>query len=315
MKIALLGSAPSSVRLAPFSDPSWEIWACSPGTYSILPRCNAFFELHRWEPGVIGKPDTQKPWFSPEYVAWMGRQSLVWMFEPVVEIPNSRALPFEQLQRKWGSYFWTSSLSYMIAMALDKIMDARKSRAPGVAEEDVVGLWGVDMSATEEYGYQRAGCHHFLCLANLLGIGVYVPPESDLLRPMPPYGLFESTHFHIKSLARKNELESRLAGATAAHANTGNEVHFLKGCIDDIKYQLDTWGDDRQGIAPSPELAREMVAYGMPPAPVVNLEMTAAAASASLDAAPIPTRNRKVHDGAKLHSSKPRRKVAKKKRR
>jgi hypothetical protein len=32
-KIAVMGSAPSSVALAPFGDPSWEIWGCSPGLY------------------------------------------------------------------------------------------------------------------------------------------------------------------------------------------------------------------------------------------------------------------------------------------
>lgn len=286
MKIALLGSAPSSVRLAPFGDPSWEIWACSPGTYALLSRCDAFFELHRWEPGVIGKPDTQRPWFSPEYVAWMGRQKLVWTYEPVPEIPNSKAVPYEALCRRWGSYFWTSSLAYMLAMALDQILEAREHRPPlpvgARGEDDVIGLWGVDMSATEEYGYQRAGCQHFLCMANMLGVGIVVPPESDLLRPMPPYGLIESTHFHIKSSVRKNELEQRLAGAVRTKENATHEEHFLKGCIDDIKYQLDTWGDDRQGIAPSPELAQLMVRYGTPPVP--------SAPPAAPVATPVPAR-------------------------
>jgi hypothetical protein len=65
MKIAVLGSAPSSVLKAPFGDASWEIWACSPGAYPHLSRITQFWEVHRWEPGLIGKPTTQKPWFSP----------------------------------------------------------------------------------------------------------------------------------------------------------------------------------------------------------------------------------------------------------
>lgn len=249
MRIALLGSAPSSIRLAPFGDPSWQIWACSPGTYAHLPRCEAFFELHRWEPGEIGKPQTQKPWLSPEYVTWMARQRLVWMHDKVADIPGSQRLPIEALINKYGSYFFTSSIAYMITMAMEAIAASRSTRT--APEDDVIGLWGVDMAATEEYGYQRAGCHHFLGMANQMGIGVQVPPESDLLVPMPLYGLCESSHWHIKNLARKQELESRLANAQNTQAVMLQEVAFLKGALDDLKYQMDTWSETRHGVAPS----------------------------------------------------------------
>jgi hypothetical protein len=291
MKIALLGSASSSLRLAPFGNQEWRIWACSPGTYPLLSRCDAFFELHRWEPGVIGRPETQRQWFSPEYVAWMGKQSLVWMLEPVSEIPNSKSLPYEELCQRWGSYFWTSSLAYMLAMAMDEIIAERARRkASGMSEvdleaaskTDMVGLWGVDMSATEEYGYQRAGCQFFLCMANMLGIGVYVPPESDLLRPLPPYGLVESSHWHIKNLVRKHELEARRDGMKASMDAAAKNVQFLDGAIDDLKYQMDTWGGDRHGIAPSTELAVMMCRPAAPaaptPAPVQEAACSAPAA-------------------------------------
>ncbi len=41
-KIALLGSAISSVGLAPFYDKSWEIWGCSPANKN-LPRVDRWF--------------------------------------------------------------------------------------------------------------------------------------------------------------------------------------------------------------------------------------------------------------------------------
>lgn len=264
MKIALLGSAPSSLMLAPFGDPDWKIWACSPGTYYQLPRCDAFFELHRWEPGVIGKPGTQKPWFSPEYVAWMGQQKVVWMAQPVPEIPGSVALPFTFMNQRWGSFFWTSSLAYMLAMALDDIIAARRARAAQgmpqegqdkFALEDAIGMWGVDMAANEEYGYQRAGCQHFLAEANRLGINVVIPPESDILRPMPPYGLFESTHFMIKATVRQRELQDRERGLVHSIAQLTQELHFVKGALDNHNYHMQTWGTDREGMAAAPEIA------------------------------------------------------------
>src|SRR3990167_6788901 len=35
-KIAVIGTAPSSRMLAPFNDPSWKIWSCSPGNMEIF---------------------------------------------------------------------------------------------------------------------------------------------------------------------------------------------------------------------------------------------------------------------------------------
>lgn len=110
------------------------------------------------------------------------------------------------------------------------------------------------MAATEEYGYQRAGCQHFIGMANQMGINIYVPPESDLLVPSPLYGLCESSHWHIKNLARQKELSIRLNNATNTMHSAIREEAFLRGALDDLKYQMDTWGETRQGMAPSFEI-------------------------------------------------------------
>ena len=276
MKIAILGSAPSSLALAPFSDPSFKIWACSPGTYATLARCDAFFELHRIEFGEVGKPHTQVPWFSPEYVQWMAmrdpQRCPVWMYDAVPEIPASRRLPVEDLLAKYGTYFFTSSIAWMLACAIEDIIDARKQ---GQNEPDQIALFGVDMAASEEYGYQRAGCQHFLLLASDLGINIYVPPESDLLRPMPLYGISESSHWMIKLTARKKELESRMYSAQANLNNVTREVAFLQGALDDMDYHMKTWGEDRNGtgtahtiLAQSPHLIREVMSQDRGQSPV-----------------------------------------------
>lgn len=276
MKIAILGSAPSSLRLAPIEDQSWHIWGCSPGVYAAARRVNAWFELHRWEPGVAGRPETQKPWFSPEYVAWMANlQCTVWMATPNPQIPNSKALDVQALTNKYGTYFFTSSIAWMIACAIEDILEARTQRTETAAklqadptirtnpsaveyqEPDTIGLWGVDMAANEEYGYQRAGCQHFLTLAATLGIHVAVPPESDLLRPMPLYGIQESSHWHIKNTARKIELETRLAQAKQLLADASRQIAFLEGALDDMNYQMLTWAESREGVGMHPLLLLE----------------------------------------------------------
>ena len=275
VKIALIGSAPSSVGLAPYGNPEWVIFGCSPGVYPIARKVHVWIELHRWEPGQVGVPESQKPWFTPEYVQWMAQQPLVWMREAVPEIPNSRALPVADLLAKWGTNWFTSSLAYMMAMSIDEILKVRESRAAGKedalqpGENDTIALFGVDMAAQDEYGYQRAGCQYFIQIADALGINVVVPPESDLLRPMPLYGISESSHWMIKMTARKRELENRLNGCRQAMANASREEQFLLGALDDMNYQMLTWCEDRSMQGPSPEILAKIAstAYSklMPP--------------------------------------------------
>lgn len=271
MKICLLGSAPSSLHLAPFEDAETLIWACSPGTYPVLPRCDAFFELHRAEIGIIGKAATQKPWFSPEYVAWMGMQKLVWVAPKALEqwkpiVPGADAYPMAEMENKFGTCWWTSSLSYMMAMAIDQVVAEREQcdKEAKPWPESLISLFGVDMAADEEYGYQRAGLQHFMCLAALMKIRVYTPPESDVMRPMPRYALDESEWWHIKGLARLNELNAQLANATAMAESASRQVHYINGAISDHTYHLKTWMTDRQLVDTHPGmLAQSPILRGL----------------------------------------------------
>jgi hypothetical protein len=164
------------------------------------------------------------------------------MTEPVAAIQSSVRLPREALLSKYGSFFFTSSLAWMFAMALDEIEESRRNRT--TAEQDTIGLWGVDMAAAEEYGYQRAGCQFFVNIAQQKGIEVIVPPESDLLCPAPLYGVMEHSHMHIKLMARKRELENRLQAAEYRRTQANDESFFLKGAIDDMNYVMGTWLHD-----------------------------------------------------------------------
>ncbi len=230
LKICLVGSAPSSVRLAPYGDPTWQIWGCSPGVYGIAPRVDAWFELHRYEPG--------QPWFSPEYCQWLAsRKCPVFMAERRQEIPQSEELPVAELVAKYGPYFFTSSLAWMFACALE-------------AGATKIALYGVDMAANDEYGDQRSGLHYFGMLAASMGVEVGVPPESDLFRPRPLYGVDEIKHTSIKMLARKRELEARLRDAQQREEMAKQERCFLQGAMDDVNYQSLTWADPREFCAP-----------------------------------------------------------------
>ena len=213
MKIALIGSAPSSVHLAPYEDKSWqdfreglphpnvvgveypsqfvdekwECWGCSPALAGQARRCTRFFEVHRWQPG--------KDWFQPSYMDFLKEfKGPVYTGQAIPEIPNHVVYPLEEVEEEFSSYFLTSSLSLMCALA---ILEIEKERARDVKHdwmEDTIAFFGVDMAAAEEYGFQRAGCQHFILETLKRDIGIYVPPESCLLKPMPVYGICEWDH-------------------------------------------------------------------------------------------------------------------------
>jgi hypothetical protein len=155
----------------------------------------------------------------------------VYMSAPVAEIPTCTLYPLERILQKYApfaSYFMQSSLSYMIALAIDV----------GATE---IGLWGVDMAAAEEWEFQRQSCHFWLCLAQHMGIKVTLPPESDLSRPVPLYGFCENDHQNIKLLTRQNELQARIAAIDQDLQAKSNERMFLVGALQDNTYNQKTW--------------------------------------------------------------------------
>ena len=295
MKIALIGSAPSSVALAPYNDqrylhfiqakpapqypPSlyiqdnWDIWVCSPGAYGIVPRASRWFEVHRWEPG--------QQWFSPEYCQFLREfNGAVYTGGPIPEIKNAVIYPYALVRKVFGTYFLNSSLSLMAAVAILEIEQIRKARAHWAGraiahqdgsdpegaktrwnecvamlprwttepqeitktdEDDIIGYWGVDMSATEEYARQKPGCWFFIHEALRRGIGSFAPPESDLLDPEPPYGLCEWDQDYIKQTTRMREFNQRIGMANQQISQAQNELVATTGAKDALNHHIKTF--------------------------------------------------------------------------
>lgn len=233
-KICLIGSAPSSVALAPYRDPSWELWSCSPGARPHLARTpDRHFELHNWD-------YNNTDWNSPEYTKFMaGMAGPVYTLEPVEGLPTCTPYPKEEVMRHYGpaaAFFYTSSLSWMFALAI-------------LERPDEIALYGVDMSASEEiYLHQRAGCHYWIGKAWEAGIKVTVPPQSDLMRPPALYGFCELDPMYQKLLARQRELEHRVAVATQQFKQVEHEMLYLRGAAEDVNYVKQTWVSDRDAI-------------------------------------------------------------------
>jgi hypothetical protein len=165
LKIAILGGAPSSMWLAPYDDPSWDIWGAAHSTLSV-PRITCRFELHSRE--IIGRA-------YDETDLEILKAAPVFMQEQSEDYPESIAYPLDRIVETWGRHWLTSTVAYMLALAIER-------------QPTHIGIWGVDMDAAEEYIYQRSGCLYFIEKAQERGIDVFVPKESTLLTASKLYG-------------------------------------------------------------------------------------------------------------------------------
>jgi len=74
-----------------------------------------------------------------------------------------------------------------------------------------------------------------------MGIEVGVPPESEVLRPPPLYGVCEQQHHFIKLLQRQRELTDRRDSVQNEMNMKSKEVDFLNGALDDISWTMNSW--------------------------------------------------------------------------
>jgi hypothetical protein len=222
LKIALVGTAPSSRHLAPFKDLSWTIWACSPGNMNQIERWDAWFEIHcnlMW-------PENRH--YGEPYLEWLRKQTLPVYMQDQKEVPNAITYPKDEMVTQFGRYFFTSSFAWMAALAIAK----------GAKE---IGFYGIDMASKDEYVLQRSGGHYFIELARQRGIKVIVPDESDLAQPPPLYGYSENSAFGRKVAARRAEIRGRIGQMTGERDKLNANLTYLQGADEDMDYIQSIW--------------------------------------------------------------------------
>lgn len=222
LKIALIGTAPSSRMLAPFNDPSWTIWVCSPGNMNALPRADAWFEIHSnllWpEYESYGKP----------YVEWLKTLTIPVYMQDQSLVPTARTYPKDEMVAEFGDEFFSSSFAWMMALAIKM----------GAVE---IALYGIDMASRDEYIRQRPGFYHFKREAMKRGIKVSAPHESDIMQSPGLYGYSDSTAFGRKVLARRAEVNGRIQGMVGQRDGLNQNITYLQGALEDIDYFESIW--------------------------------------------------------------------------
>jgi len=234
LKVALIGTAPSSKMLAPYNDPSWQIWGCSPGNMNALPRFNLWFELHSnllWpEHESYGRP----------YIEWLKQQkcpifmqdrwpALDGSMVPIQSIvPNAIPFPKTELVAEFGPDFFTSSFAWMMAYAMKT----------GASE---IALYGIDMASRDEYIRQRPGFFYFRQRAKERGVRISAPYESDIMQSPSLYAYADSTPMGRKIMARKKEVGDRVAGMDQQIGQLSNSKTYLQGALEDLDYFEAIW--------------------------------------------------------------------------
>lgn len=246
-KVAIVGRAPSSMMLAPFGDPDWEIYSLSnAASCGQIPadHWHVWFELHDLDAGFQRWPEEYKAWLQVDH----GKP--IYIQKPHPLIPHGIVYPWQQVFDEFGGYF-NNSVSEMMAIAL----------LNGATE---LGIYGVDMAQSDpalhdgkpEYQHQRPSCEYMLgiAIAKLGKDKVHVPAESDLLKCSRVYAFpgLEGEHVR-KGRARKKELSDRRMQCVMQERQCRNqeqEWRVIAARLDGVLQQAKASG------IPEPELAK-----------------------------------------------------------
>jgi len=215
-KVAIVGLAPHYI-LAPFDDPSFEIWGLNNGyQFEGFKRWDRWFQLHDLRFYDAGPKADPIPEILQRYASW---ECPVYMFDKYLQVPNAIRFPYEKLIEEFGTYF-NNSISWMIAFAIHE----------GFEE---IHIYGVDMAVGTEYSEQRPSCEYFIGLARGRGIKVYMPEESRLLKTKYIYGcqVEEETAYKKQQEIRKNTCIKRRDEAEAQEMNYRDMKNQFAGAI------------------------------------------------------------------------------------
>lgn len=173
-KVAILGFV-KHWQQAPFADMDFEIWGLNE-LYQFIPRWDRWFEIHQRS---LYENDRNR---TSEHIQKLKAMTCpVYMIQHWDDIPASVPYPLAQIIERFPNPcpaarpYLTNTITFEILLAL----------LEGFQE---IHLYGVDMSHSTEYGEQRPSCEYAIGLAQGMGVKVYMPTESELLKANFLYG-------------------------------------------------------------------------------------------------------------------------------
>ena len=249
-KIAICGFASSSRHLMPIDDPEWIIGGMNQ-LYRHIARADYWFDIHsNWQDGNV--PGT-------DHYGWLQQCGIpVFMVEPPADIPTGCRYPVEKLVAHFGVDYSTSSVSFMFQWAIyeiEKEVDRLLALQPvtgtmadvaverkRLASTFTLGVYGIDLVVGDEYDFQKSCAEHWLGYANALGIHVYLPPQTALLKQRWRYGYQAEPDEGILRISdlglRQTDLNKRFDRLQAKYNATIAEMQAIDGARQEVQHHL-----------------------------------------------------------------------------
>jgi len=293
MKVAIVGTAPDSRMMAPFSEKEWEIWVCSAGNSqaSALPRVTRWFEMH----ALVDMTGPENRAWSLPYFGWLRAQEFpIYLQEKSELIPQAIVYPFKKMIDLFGKTWFTSSVAWMMAFAIQQMRAG-----------DEIALFGIDMAADQEhYTSQKAGCLRWIEIAKEKGIKVSIPYESCLGKQFPLYGYSEATPLGRKLNIRKHALTTQRAQIDAQIKHLELMRAFYDGSLEDVNYMIRTWtdGEDAELDVGEEDVSAAAKAYAEAHVPLAEAPKPEDFEQAPGTALLVPKRKRRSSNGAAMET-------------
>ena len=168
--LAIIGTADPTRQAAPYEDKNFEIWGVAVATtFPDVKRLDIQFEMH-----------TEGYWRKDPNVTKRLQETTVpiYMHDKYKEIPTSMKYPID-IVKQYRTYH-TNSIAYMLALAYHSFIMTENPKH--------VALFGIHMSAGEEYTDQRPCCEYWLGRMEGAGMDIELAPGGALLAAMGLYG-------------------------------------------------------------------------------------------------------------------------------
>lgn len=238
-QFAICGFAGSTRAMVPVNDPTWEVWGLNQ-LYRHLPRADRWFDIHwNWDKETV--PGT-------DYRGWVKDCGIpFYMIGTQPDLPTTVRFPIERLMQTQGADYFTSTIAFMLALAVDEIDQAvdRRVRAgelqpaaslsqalQALYAEYAIAIFGVDLVVGEEYFWQKACAEYWCGVASGKGIRVIIPPQSALCKQLYRYG-YEA---EPQSLIKQSEVEKHAKMLTDKRTECMQQLYMLDGALQVDEY-------------------------------------------------------------------------------
>lgn len=218
-KLAIVGAASSSIGMAPWTDPAYEIWGMNHTYLPFQRRPDRWFEIH------IGEEREDQEF--PDYFDQLRQMDRpVYMVDVEPGIPKSVKFPLERVRQSVPAHmhkYFTSSAAYMTALAISENFKT-------------IALYGIDLTIGTEYELQKACLESWLGYAAGQGIEIIVPHTSALFKTPYMYGFEKARAWAPVLRASKAFIDARINELKRQHNETQALLQRLEGSISELEF-------------------------------------------------------------------------------